>query len=118
MNILDKQRAANIARQFGGDELEKSANKHDFSTKEREQLSKKKEAMPDGSFPIRNEQDLKDAIRSVGRASNPAAAKAWIKKRAKALGCEGCLPDDWKDDEVEKGEEGVDDNMEYCMETE
>lgn len=54
------------------------------------------EAMPDGSFPIRNEQDLKDAIRSVGRAKDPAAAKRWIKKRAKEMGKEATLPEDWK----------------------
>ena len=66
--------------------LEKSLNKHDFPEKERRELAKEGEAMKDGSFPIRNGQDLKDAIRSVGRAKDPAAAKRWIKKRAKELG--------------------------------
>lgn len=58
--------------------LEKSLNKHDFPEKERQTLAKEGEAMKDGSFPIRNGQDLKDAIRSVGRAKDPAAAKRWI----------------------------------------
>lgn len=80
-----------------GDDLEKGdGNKHYFSEKERKSLSKKGEAMKNGSFPIRNEQDLKDAIRSVGRAKDPAAAKSWIKKRAKEMGKEGLLPDTWK----------------------
>lgn len=70
--------------------LEKSLNKHDFHEKERQALAKEGEAMKDGSFPIRNEQYLKDAIRSVGRAKDPAAAKRWITKRAKELG--GVLP--------------------------
>jgi hypothetical protein len=57
--------------------LEKSLNKHDFPEK-------------------RNAQDLKDAIRSVGRAKDPAAARRWIKKRAKELGKESLLPESWE----------------------
>lgn len=72
--------------------------KADFTEKERKKLAKKKEAMPDGSFPIRNTSDLKNAIQAVGRAKDPAKAKAWIKKRAKALGKEDLLPDTWKAD--------------------
>lgn len=71
-------------------------NKTDFSTKERKSLSKKGEALPDGSFPIRNNQDLKDAIKSYGRAKDPERAKHWIKRRAKELKLEKLLPDDWK----------------------
>ena len=52
--------------------------------------------MPDGSFPIANVKDLKNAIKSVGRSKNPAAAKAHIKKRARALGNTKLLPEDWK----------------------
>lgn len=70
--------------------------KAEFSEKQRKSLAKKKEAMPDGSFPIRNTSDLKNAIQAVGRAKDPAEAKAWIKKRAKALGKEDLLPDTWK----------------------
>jgi len=83
------------------DVIEKGGNEHDFSEKKRKTLSKEKEAMPDGSFPIRNTQDLKDAIRSVGRAKDEAKAKTWIKKRAKELDKEDLLPETWKaqDDE-------------------
>jgi hypothetical protein len=72
-------------------------NKHEFSTKEREKLAEEHEAMPDGSFPIRNRQDLKDAIRSLGRANDDkrAAVKAFIKKRATALDATDELPEDW-----------------------
>jgi len=70
-------------------------NKTEFSTKEREELAKKKEALPDGSFPIRNKQDLKDAIKSFGRAKDPQKAKAWIKKRAKELDAAGLIPEKW-----------------------
>lgn len=73
------------------------ANKHEFSTKEREELAEKDEAMPDGSFPIRNKQDLKDAIRSIGRASDDKRAdvKRFIKERARDLDAESEVPEDW-----------------------
>lgn len=66
-----------------------------FSADKRKSAAKSGSAMGDGSFPIENVQDLKNAIKAVGRASNPASAKAHIKKRAKALGKENLLPDDW-----------------------
>ena len=45
---------------------------------------------------LTSEKAAKDAIRSVGRAKDPAAAKRWIKKRAKEMGKEATLPEDWK----------------------
>ena len=83
--------------------------KAEFSEKERKKLAKKKEALPDGSFPIRNASDLKNAIQAIGRAKDPDKAKAWIKKRAKALGKEDLLPDTWKaEDVLNFGEEDMD----------
>lgn len=77
-------------------ELGKDFVEHrDFSVKERATLSEKGQAMPGGGFPIRNRNDLKNAIQAIGRAKNPAAAKAWIIKRAKALGLTDLLPDGW-----------------------
>jgi hypothetical protein len=61
----------------------------------RAKLAKKGEAMPDGSFPIRNRTDLRNAIASVGRASDPDAARAWIIKRARALKAVHELPASW-----------------------
>lgn len=68
----------------------------DFNAKQRKGAAKSGDALPDGSFPIKNAADLKNAIRAVGRAKNPAAAKAHIKKRAAALGKSALIPDDWK----------------------
>lgn len=91
------------------DEDDTDIFKADFSEKERKKLANKKEAMPDGSFPIRNTSDLKNAIQAVGRAKDPDKAKAWIKKRAKALGKEDLLPDTWKaEDVLNFGEEDMD----------
>lgn len=82
------------------DEDDTDIFKADFSEKERKKLAKKKEAMPDGSFPIRNTSDLKNAIQVFGRAKDPDKAKAWIKKRAKDLNKEDLLPDTWKAEDV------------------
>lgn len=68
----------------------------DFSEEERARLAKSGAALPDGSFPIVTTEDLDNAIRAIGRASNPAAAKAHIIKRARALGAEDHLPEDWR----------------------
>lgn len=59
----------------------------DVSTEERKRLAKKGAAMPDGSYPIANCQDLKNAIQAIGRAKNPDAVKRHIAKRKSALGC-------------------------------
>jgi len=37
-------------------------------------------------FPIENAKDLANAKHDVGRAKNPAAARAWINKRAEQMG--------------------------------
>ena len=67
-----------------------------FSTDKRKVLAQKGQAMPDGSFPIRNGSDLQNAIKSFGRANNKTAVKTWIIKRAKELNLETMLPDEWK----------------------
>jgi hypothetical protein len=47
------------------------------------------------SFPIKSPQDVKNAVRAIGRAKDPAAAKAHIKKMARKLGVENLIPADW-----------------------
>lgn len=68
-----------------------------FSTKEREEMAKNGMAMPDGSYPIKTEQDVRNAIQAIGRApaSKRGRVRAHIKKRAKALGCMELIPEDW-----------------------
>ena len=67
----------------------------DLDTKERRKLAEEGKTLPDGSFPIRNREDLQDAIQSYGRAKDKDEAKRWIKRRAKELNAGGELPDDW-----------------------
>lgn len=84
-------------------EIRKANNKTGFSHSERKDLAKKGEAMPNGKYPIRNSQDLKDVIKLSGASDMPKEkVKAWIKKRAKELGLESELPEEWKSKEVEK----------------
>jgi hypothetical protein len=67
----------------------------DLDTAERRKLADEGKALPDGSFPIRNREDLRDAVQSFGRAKDKAEAKRWIKKRARELRGEMDLPEDW-----------------------
>jgi hypothetical protein len=60
-----------------------------YTAAQRRKAAKKGAARPDGSFPIETPADLARAKHAVGRAKNPAAAKAHINRRAKALGKPG-----------------------------
>lgn len=71
-------------------------NEREFSTTRRKVLAKEGKALPDGSFPIVTVEDLKNAIKSYGRAKNKEKAKAHIKKRAKQMGKYDLIPDSWK----------------------
>ena len=70
--------------------------KRTFSAEQRRAMSDNGKAMPDGSFPISTEEDLHNAIRAIGRAKNPAAARRHIMSRARAMGHGDLIPDDWK----------------------
>ena len=69
--------------------------KREFSEGKRNELASSGAALPDGSYPIENVSDLKNAIQAYGRAKDKAKAKAHITARAKALGAESSLPEDW-----------------------
>lgn len=70
--------------------------KRQFTSKEREDAADEGHAMSDGSFPIKNGEDLKNAVQALGRAKDKTKAKRHIMKRARALGLTDQLPDDWK----------------------
>lgn len=83
---------APAAEDAGGDGTEV---KRKFTPGQRDKAASVGAAMPDGSFPIKNEQDLRNAIQAVGRAKDSDAAKRHIIKRARALGLTNLLPDGW-----------------------
>ncbi len=64
-----------------------------YDTEQRKEMAKKGFALSDGSFPIANLEDLKNAIMAYGRAKDQARAAKFIAKRAKALGAEDLIPD-------------------------
>ena len=64
----------------------------EFSDEKRAELADKGFALPDGSYPIENVEDLKNAIKAYGRAKDQGAAAKHIEKRAKALGAEDLIP--------------------------
>lgn len=69
-----------------------------ISRKTRMRLAEEGKALPDGSYPIRNAQDLKNAIRAYGR-SKPGSrgkVKRHIMKRAIGLNKEEIIPENWK----------------------
>lgn len=67
-----------------------------FSRERRQKLAKQGKALPDGSFPIVSENDLKNAIQSYGRASNKAAVRRHIMKAARAMDKYDLVPEDWR----------------------
>ena len=83
----------------------------EFSTAQRTELTAKKMSLPDGSYPIRNISDLKNAIASFGRAKNPELTKKWIIKRAKELNATNLLPEAWGVDSVEQSEKDSDSDI-------
>lgn len=70
--------------------------KREFSQDERDNAADSGAALPDGSFPIKTKDDLRNAIHAIGRAKDRARALAHIKERARALGATDMLPDDWQ----------------------
>ena len=68
----------------------------DYGQPERKKMAGKGQALPGGRFPIKDEADLKKAIRLAGHAKgDQASVKAYIKKRAAALGLSKLIPQDW-----------------------
>ena len=69
-----------------------------ISRRVRMRLAKEGKALPDGSFPIRNVGDLRNAIRSYGR-SKPGSrgkVKRHIMKQAMRLDKSDLIPENWK----------------------
>jgi len=71
-----------------------------YSDDERDEMAKGGMALPDGSYPIKDEEDLKNAIMSYGRAADKEKAKAHIKKRAMELDKEDMIPAEWSEEKT------------------
>jgi hypothetical protein len=76
-------------------DLDAENEKHEFSTAEREKDTEAGVAMPDGRYPIRTAMDVENAIRDFNRSGQKPDVKTHIIARAKAIGAENALPDNW-----------------------
>ena len=92
-DLDDKELADILITTLTGPLKEEKIEEREFSEEERKELAKKGLALPNGSFPIVNIQDLKNAILSFGLAKNKSEAAKFIAKRAKALKADDLLPD-------------------------
>jgi hypothetical protein len=74
----------------------------EFTEAEREADAASGAALPDGSFPIENCQDLRNAVQAYGRArpEHRAAVRRHIARRKIELGCDEELPESWH---IERG---------------
>lgn len=68
--------------------------KRNVSSSERSELASEGKANPDGSFPIADKSDLKNAIKLVGHGDKKKN-KALIVRRARELGATDMLPGKW-----------------------
>lgn len=68
-----------------------------YDAKQLAEMAKNGEAMPDESYPIKDADDLDNAIRAVGRGDDPhSTIRRHIIKRADALHMADKIPDSWK----------------------
>lgn len=71
------------------------ALKRAYNEESRMDMAKRGMAMADGSYPIKDEADLRNAIQAYGRAKDKEATKKHIMKRAMDLGLEDLIPENW-----------------------
>lgn len=76
--------------------IDASMAKQGPSAEERRRLAGTGAALPDGSFPIRNREDLTNAISAFGRARSRDRQRVanHIRRRARALGLTDMLPEE------------------------
>lgn len=91
----DPEEAAEI-----DEEVADIALKAMYSEDERMEMAKGGMALPDGSYPIKDEEDLKNAIMAYGRAKDKSKAMAHIKKRAMELDKEDMIPAEWSEEKT------------------
>lgn len=90
-------RSIQFARRDSGPQGEDHGSEK-YNTSDRKAAAKSGAAMPDGSFPIKDAEDLQNAIHLAGNAKNPAAARKHIMARADALGLKSSIPSTWNAD--------------------
>jgi hypothetical protein len=92
----NKSLFANFGRIVEPVQTVRDTYKRDYSSASRERMASEGTAMPDGSYPIANKKDLMNAIRSWGRGGAKEDVKRHIMSRARSLGAEDLIPENWK----------------------
>lgn len=70
-----------------------------YNTAQRRRMAAAGQAMDDGSYPIKSKADLRKTIRAVGRGgADHDTIRAHVISRAKALGLQSMIPDNWNAD--------------------
>lgn len=70
-----------------------------YKQADRDEMAKSGVAMPDGSYPVKDKEDLQNAIHAVGRGNaTHDKIRKHIIARAKALGLTSTIPDNWNAD--------------------
>ena len=83
------------------------ALKRAYDEESRMDMAKRGMAMADGSYPIKDEADLRNAIQAYGRAKDKEATKKHIMKRAMDLGLEDLIPENWVPKKIQAEAAGV-----------
>jgi ATP-dependent Clp endopeptidase proteolytic subunit ClpP len=74
-------------------------NADKYKQADRDTMAKSGSAMPDGSYPIADAEDLDNAIHAVGRGgADHDSIRKHIMTRADALGLSSHIPDNWNSD--------------------
>lgn len=104
-DIYSAEEAADIEQEAAFLRLKRA-----YSDNEREMMAERGLALPDGSYPIKDEADLQNAIQAFGRAKDKEAAKRHIMRRARALGMEEMIPAGWKSGSKSASDDAVEDS--------
>lgn len=67
----------------------------EFTDRERKRLVKNGYALPDGSFPVETEEDLKAGLKALKTATDKPAVRRHLIKRARELALTNALPKKW-----------------------
>lgn len=84
---------------------ERAEYREKYSDDDREKMAKSGETMPDGSYPIKDAEDMDNAIHAVGRGgADHDDIRKYIIGRAKDLDMSDKIPDNWNADGSLKAE--------------
>lgn len=67
----------------------------DLSAAARHLAAAEGDALPDGSYPVRDLTELHKAIHAVGRSKHPIEVRRYLIRRARELGAENLIPRQW-----------------------